>query len=168
MPEKTAREAFVRLIQENKGIIIKICNSYCHDRNDREDLAQEITYQLWRSYRQYKSGYVFTTWMYRVALNVAISFYRSGRKNIPVVSLEEGILDLAETTDTSGLEEDIGLLQQFIRELKELDRALILLHLESKNYKEIAEILGITETNVATRLTRIREKLRKNFEAIKK
>ncbi len=157
---------FLRLVQENKGIIIKICNSYCADKNNREDLAQEIIYQLWRSGKSFDANHKFSTWMYRVALNVAISFYRK-QKSGPAISLTENFTDIEDKNESADQTEDnINLLQYFITQLKELDRALILLYLESKSYNEIAEILGISESNVATKLSRIKEKLKQNFSKI--
>lgn len=155
-------EALAALIEEHKGILFKICNSYCSNESEREDLAQEITYQLLRSYERYDNGYKFTTWMYRVALNVAISFYRKNRRNEQHLSLEELSTEPADDTDAS-LEEKIAALYRFIGELRELDKALMILYLEEKPYSEIAEILGISESNAGTRIGRIKEKLKQRF-----
>ncbi len=156
------KEAFLRLINDNKAIIYKICNSYCPNRADREDLVQEIIYQLWRSGHSFDPNLRFSTWMYRVALNVAISFYRKKAQD-PIVSLSDEEETIADKTTTHEQEENIKRLQTFIYELKELERALMILYLESKTYKEISDILGITETNVATRISRIKEKLKQRF-----
>jgi RNA polymerase sigma-70 factor (ECF subfamily) len=162
------KEAFLRLVEENKGIIIKICNSYCRDKSDREDLAQEMIYQLWKSGHRFNADHKFSTWMYRVALNVAISFYRKKRSG-PVVSFTGMEMDIEDTSGgATEMEENLRLLQAFIKELKELDRALILLYLEEKTYAEIAEIIGISETNTATRISRIREKLKQYFSSLHK
>jgi RNA polymerase sigma factor (sigma-70 family) len=162
-------KAFLDLVEANKGIIIKICNSYCHDKTDREDLAQEIIYQLWKSGNSFNADYKFSTWMYRVALNVAISFYRKEKKTAPRVALTDGHIEIEDSSNhSSEMEENLGLLQQFIKELKELDRALMLLYLEEKSYHEIADIIGITETNVATKINRIKEKLKQQFSLVKK
>jgi len=163
------KEIFLHLIEDNKGIIIKICNSYCQNKADREDLAQEIIYQLWKSGHGFDPAYRFSTWMYRVALNVAISFYRKEKKTGPVISMSDNEIEVEDKTGSADeLEENINLLQQFISELKELDKALMILYLESKSYAEIAEILGITETNTATRISRIKDKLKKRFSTINK
>jgi RNA polymerase sigma factor (sigma-70 family) len=166
MDTQAERDDFYKLIAANKGIIIKICNSYCADAHYREDLAQEIMYHLWKSGHSFNSNYKFTTWMYRIALNVAISFYRSNKKAAPVLLLADdsaftGITDTADTTET-----DINLLQQFISRLNALDRALMILYLEEKTYAEIAEVIGITTTNVATRISRIKDKLKQNFSTV--
>ena len=159
LPDK---DLFLQLIEENKGIIIKICNSYCRNKSDLDDLAQEIIYQLWRSGHSFDKSQRFSTWMYRVALNVAISFYRKGLKESMIESLSGAEEQIAEDSSYEG-EEDLSKLQQFIYELKELDKALMILYLESKSYREIADILGITETNVATKINRIKEKLKQKF-----
>ena len=158
------QQAFLQLIEENKGIIIKICNAYCQNKNDREDLAQEINYQLWRSIKHFDNSYKFSTWMYRVALNVAISFYRKGIKENVVIPFTDNLVEIAYTNDGNNeLENNIQKLQQFIYALKELEKALMILYLESKTYREISDILGITETNVASKISRIKEKLKQQF-----
>lgn len=162
------KKELIKLIQENKGIVFKICNSYCHHREDREDLAQEIIYQLWRSGKTFHAEQKFSTWMYRVALNVAISFYRKRKSANALVYFTENLIDI-EDNDYKNVdyeneyEKTRKLLQKCINELTELDRALIILFLEAKSYKEIAEILGITETNVATKISRIKDKLKQKI-----
>jgi len=156
---------FLQLILANKGIILKICRLYCPDQADREDLTQDIIYQLWRSAERYSKEYRFSTWMYRVALNTAISFYRADRRRttLPLSPLH---LTIEDTADPAGTEKPAGL-QHCIQGLKEFDRALILLYFEEKTYQEMAEIMGISETNVATRLSRIKEKIKKCMQIIK-
>ena len=153
------KDELIKLIQTNKEIVYKICNSYCHYKVDREDLAQEIIYQLWRSGHTFHDDFKFTTWMYRVALNVAISFYRKNKRTQTFVSFTDTIIDIEDSRDDSENEYEHRRkqLQFFINKLNELDKALMILFLEAKSYKEICEILGITETNVATRINRIKE-----------
>lgn len=159
---------FLQLIEQNKGIIYKVARSYGKNEEDREDLFQEIIIQLWKAFERYDEQYKLSTLMYRIALNVAISFYRKDRKRIELESpLTEGMTEIADDNGNSALESNINLLQQFINELKELDKALMILYLESKSYKEIAEILGITETNVATKVSRIKEQLKQKFSTNK-
>jgi len=163
------KDNFLQLIHANKGIIIKICNSYCKNKHDREDLAQEIIYHLWKSGKSFNPDSKFSTWMYRVALNVAISFYRKEKRSTPLLSINDLHINIEEPPLLNDeTEKNIQLLQQFILELKELDKALILLSFESKSYKEIAEILGISETNVATRISRIKDRLKQQFANHKK
>jgi len=161
------KDDFLALIEAHRKIIFKICHSYCPNKNDREDLAQEIIFQLWRSYKTFNASYKFSTWMYRIALNVAISFYRKENRVARTISYPESIPDVEDKHEgLQHTEENIGLLQQFINELKELDKALMILYLENRNQKEIAEILGISETNVATKISRIKEKLKQRFSTI--
>jgi RNA polymerase sigma-70 factor (ECF subfamily) len=128
---------------------------------------QEMIYQLWRSAGRFDVNYKFSTWMYRIALNVAISFYRKNNAGGLRVELEADV----EVVDGAGagshpddpLEERIELLQRFIASLGELDKALVILYLEERPYKEIAEILGLTETNVASKLSRIKGRMKQQF-----
>ena len=167
MTDQIDKAEFLKLIRQNKGIIFKICNSYCKKPEDRDDLAQEIIYQLWKSFGNYNPGFKYSTWMYRIALNVAISFYRMERESRVLVSMDERLMEIADYEENSDeTHENISLLQQFIHQLKELDRALMILYLDEKNYKEIAEILGITETNVATKLSRIKDILKQKFATL--
>lgn len=161
------KEEFVKLVSEHKLIIYKICNSYCKNAGDRDDLAQEITYQLWRSYSHFNGSVKFSTWMYRVALNVAITCYRRTQKSETIIQPAEPGMEMEDKKeDTEIREKNIDLLQQFINELKELDKALMILYLEEKTYSEIAGIMGITETNVATKISRIKDTLKQRFSTL--
>jgi RNA polymerase sigma factor (sigma-70 family) len=162
------KEHFLQLIDQNKGIIYKVARSYGKNDGDREDLFQEIVIQLWGAFDRYNDQYKLSTWMYRIALNVAISFYRKERKRIASESsLTESMAEIAQEDDNGELESNINLLQQFINQLTELNKALMILYLESKSYKEMADILGITETNVATKISRIKDQLKQKFSNIK-
>ncbi|MGW8123071.1 RNA polymerase sigma factor [Roseivirga echinicomitans] len=157
-------EAFTVLIEDNKGLIYKVANAYCKDAEDRKDLVQEIIIHLWKGSDQYDDAFKISTWIYRISLNVAISFYRKDRnRKATQTSISDGIFNLKEEESSNELESNLTLLQQFISELKELDRALMLLYLEQKTHKEMAEILGLSESNIATKISRIREKLRIRF-----
>lgn len=161
------QQDFTQLIEANKRIIFKVCNSYCRNAADREDLAQEIIFQLWKSWSSFNHSVQLSTWMYRIALNVAISFYRRERKTTDTVLMSEHVIEMADEDLDAGLETNLGLLQQFINELKPLDKALLLLYLEEKQQKEIAEIMGISLSNVATKIGRIKELLRQKFSNLK-
>ena len=166
MQEKlTATPNFLSIIEENKRIIFKICNAYCQNAADREDLAQEIIYQLWKSWSSFNPNFKLSTWMYRIALNVAISFYRKEKKTTETVFMGDHLIEIADENLEEGLETNLNALQQFINELKELDRALMILYLEEKSHKEIAEIIGISTTNVATKIGRIKEQLKQKFSS---
>ena len=153
-------EIFTRLLEQHRGIIRKVALGYTSTFADRQDLAQEITLQLWRAYPRYSPERPFSTWMYRIALNVAISFLR--RHTHPVrqtVPLEEHEFAV-ENVET---DERIPLLQQVIASLAPLERGLMLLYLDDHSYREIAAVLGITETNVATKLNRLKQRVREEM-----
>lgn len=153
---------FIKLIQDNRGILYKISASYCRNAGDREDLMQEMIYQLWRSADQFDNTKKYSTWMYRIALNVAISFYRKANRSGVMVALDAET-QFSEDGGNPLLEERIEVLQRFIRRLGELDKALMILYLEERPHREMAEILGISETNVATKLSRIKARLKQEF-----
>ena len=161
-------DEFLSVIENHKGILYKITNSYCQNRDDREDLIQEIIIQLWKSFDKYNDEYKHSTWIYRIALNVAISFYRKENRRKEISNrLPEGILSYNDINVLDETDEDLKFLHQFISELKELDKALMLLYLEEKNYKEISEIIGLSETNVATKIGRIKKLLKQKFSFLK-
>ncbi|WP_337043557.1 RNA polymerase sigma factor [Emticicia sp. 17c] len=158
--------SFVNLVNTHKGIIYKVALAYCKDPDDRNDLIQEIMIQLWKSFDNYDDTYKHSTWIYRISLNVAISFYHKETRRKHIANpIHEGLLNYTETYNNHETEERIQALQQFIAELKDLDKALMLLYLEEKSYKEIAGIMGMTETNVATRISRIKLILKQKFSS---
>ena len=161
------KDTFITTIDTHKKIIYKIVNSYCQNKEDRKDLEQEIIIQLWNSFDKYNAEYKYSTWMYQIALNVAISFYRKEKKWSVKNDFynEDSIFSIAdENENETELDYNIKLLQEFINNLNELNKALMLLYLEEKPYDEIAEILGITKTNVATKISRLKLKLKKEFQ----
>ena len=163
MPEP--QDTFQTLLDRHKKILYKICNSYCRSPDDREDLAQQIVAQLWQSFRSFDGRVQFSTWMYRVALNVAISWYRRERtRTSHILPADERLLDVAEATEPEP--DDIRLLHQFIETLDELNKALILLYLDGHTNREIGGVLGISETNVGTKIGRLKTALRQEFIGI--
>ncbi len=158
------KSEFVSIINEHKKIIFKIRNAYSKNSIDCKDLEQEILLQLWRSFKNYDGRVQVSTWIYKVALNTSISFYRKERTQ----QKRRTRLDISKVSvfDTEyDFEKDIRLsmLNKLIENLNELDKALILLYLENKKQAEIAEIIGITETNVSTKISRIKKDLKKQF-----
>ncbi|MCC6839342.1 MAG: sigma-70 family RNA polymerase sigma factor [Flavobacteriales bacterium] len=155
-------EPFKLLIEQHRGIVFKIVNTYCFDPDDRMDLAQEIMVQLWRAFAKYDGHRPFQTWMYRIALNVAISHVRTTmRRGMRPVQLNEDLHDLPDDPGDQLLtEERISALQTFIAAQNELDRALLLLYLDDHSYQQIAEILGISESNVGTKISRLKQRIR--------
>lgn len=162
MPTSDVQDKFQNLVEEHKKILYKICNSYCRNRDDRDDLAQEIIVQLWRSFGKFDGRCRFSTWMYRIALNVAISFYRrEGTRTRHLISGNERLLKAID--DTEGQPEEISALYGFIDGLDPLNKALVLLYLDGNSYQEIAETVGISETNVATKISRLKTTMKKEL-----
>ena len=159
MNNNTDSEYFIKQISENKGIIHKICNIYCNNSEEKNDMMQEITLQLWKAFPNFRSNSKFSTWMYRIAINTAITNIRRSKKNPLKEVLFESQIEYPEKEDMAGLDEEINQLYKAIAKLKEVDRAIILLYLEEKSYNEIGEILGLSEKNISVKLVRIKTKL---------
>jgi RNA polymerase sigma factor (sigma-70 family) len=159
-----AQRAFLDRIDRHRAILIKVGNAYCRNPFDREDLAAEIVAQLWRAYERFDGRSSFSTWMYRVAINVAISFVRSETRKRRLVDDKPAVL---ESIASPAIEHDdrSDLLRELIDDFNPLDRALMLLYLDDYPYAEIAAILGISETNVATKLGRIKDRLKRSVAA---
>lgn len=159
---------FLKAIEANKGIIYKIASAYCKDEEGRKDLIQEIVFQLWRSFHKYDEQYKLSTWIYRIALNVSISFYEKEKRRAAISNpMSESVISLRQDVESEEVNPDLQILQRFISELKEFDRALIILHLEGNDHKEISQILGISTANVSTKISRIKERLRDKFQLLK-
>ena len=156
------RGQFEQLLQSHRGIVYKVAGSYSRTASDRDDLAQEICLQLWRAFPDYDEQRKFSTWMYRVALNVAISQTRraASRNSEQLESLELFHLETLGGEDSSERQAQLEALQAFIAKLEPLNRALMLLYLDDHCYAEMAAVLGISETNVATKIGRIKNTLR--------
>jgi RNA polymerase sigma-70 factor, ECF subfamily len=150
---------FVNLINEHQGLIHKVCIMYENDRDVRNDLFQEIVLQLWKSFPTFRGEAKISTWMYRIALNTAISGFRKETRKIVTEDLREVHFNISESGDET--EESLQKLQWAIRQLNEIDRAMIMMALEEVPYEDIAETIGISQNNVRVRMNRIREKLRK-------
>ena len=155
-------DQFSALIEEHKGIIYKIARSYCRNAEDRKDLIQEIIVHVWKSHGRYDDRFKLSTWIHRIALNVAISAYRREKKRTERVSpLEEIIVEAAAEPEQP--DPKVATLHRIIDQLDELNRALMILYLDNNSYRDIAGILGITETNVATKINRLKLKIKEQF-----
>ncbi len=152
-------KSFIKLINENQGLIHKVCILYETDKELRNDLFQEIVLQLWKSFPTFRGEAKITTWMYRIALNTAISGLRKLGRRIKTEELEEFHFNISDHPEDH-FEEDFQKLQWAIRQLSEIDRAMIMMALDEVPYDEIAENIGITQNNVRVRMNRIREKIR--------
>ena len=167
MTEAQRRSDFQALFQRHRGIVFKVAHSYARHPEDRADLVQEIAAQLWRSFPEFDPARSFTTWMYRVALNVAISHVRTQalRLRHDGGSLEEAPQEIAdaqacEPGEHHAQQQQVALLQRFIQRQPPLERALLLLYLDERPQREIASVLGLSETNVSTRIGRLKQRLR--------
>lgn len=159
MPKEAA---FTELIREHQSLLFKVTSVYTDSKQDQEDLFQEVVYQLWKYFDSFRNESKITTWMYRVAMNTAITHLKRKKKRPDAVPITAAILKETESTDER-YEENIRLLYAHLQELNALDKGLILLLLEGKSYKEIAEITGLGDSNVGTRISRIKKKLKTNM-----
>lgn len=149
---------FQPFLEEYHRIIAKVCRIYTDTAEDFNDYYQECVIQLWRSFDSFRGASKLSTWVYRVCLNVCLSQLRNKKKIVSVA--REQLPDIAEEKDVVE-EEQLNMLYKAIKLLKESDRAVILLYLEEKSYKEMAEILGITVTNVGAKVNRVKNQLKK-------
>jgi len=151
---------FVQLIRDNNGLILKVCNLYAATVQDRQDLYQEIVVQLWRSLPKFRNESKLTTWMYRVALNTAISDYRKQQRTIATTDLNLFSKEIAEQAEYNDKEEKLKSLYNAIGHLPEIEKAIVMLYLDDKSYEEMEDILGINQNNLRVKMNRIKEKLR--------
>lgn len=157
-------DKFLSVLQDHKQLIFKICWSYCKEYDDRKDLEQDIVIQLWNAFPKYNPEYKLSTWIYRISLNTAISHFRKeSRRDSEKYLFDEEIAEFTPDDIDENKDENIRLLNQFIDGLGKLDKALMILYLDENSYKEISEILGITETNVATKISRMKLSIKKYF-----
>jgi len=151
---------FLHIITENQGIIHKVCSIYCDLEEDRRDLFQEILVQLWKSYPSFRSESKFSTWMYRVALNTAITSFKKDKRQPDKSGISYENIQLAEEIYDTRTEEQIKMLNNAVAQLSGIEKSIILLFLEDKKYEEIAEITGITQNYVRVKMNRIKKKLK--------
>lgn len=152
--------AFTQLIEENQGIVHKVCRIYTHDPMAHDDLFQEIVLQLWKSYDSFKGDSKFSTWMYRVGINTAITLYRKKKRKPGHDSLEAHHFHIKADERDENLEFQLKMLKKAINQLNDIERALVLLYLDELPYKEISETLGITEVNARVKMNRVKKKLK--------
>jgi RNA polymerase sigma-70 factor (ECF subfamily) len=157
--EKKIENEFTHLVNEYQGIIHKVCRMYCDDQTHREDLFQEIVLQLWKSYPSFKRQSKFSTWMYRVALNVAIQDFRKEKKRKYLFLESFEFKEPTSTPDNDYKDDQIKALYKAISQLDKIEKAIMMLHLDEVPNDEIADIVGITQNYVRVKMTRIRTKL---------
>ncbi len=167
MDKQAQQQFFEGMIEQHKGILFKVARAYCPNEEDRQDLIQEMMIQIWQSVHRYNKQYKISTWLFRISLNVAISFYRKSSKRAKQYTALNEQTPETMPDDIPDNERQLKLLEQFISELKEIDKALMILYLEDKSHTEIAEILGISVSNVGTKTGRIKDQLKKRFSQFK-
>ncbi|MAP80866.1 MAG: RNA polymerase subunit sigma-70 [Aequorivita sp.] len=157
---KELEHSFVTQLEENQNIVHKICRLYTNDSESHNDLFQEITIQLWRAYPKFRGDSKFSTWMYRVALNTAITLYRKSKRKIKTQDYEGISFKISSVPYDDTIEQQLKLMYSAVKKLNDIDKALVFLYLEDKSYREISETLGISEVNARVKMNRIKEKLR--------
>lgn len=156
---ESKKRIFIQTVNENRGIIRSLCNVYYCREEDQKDAFQDIIYQLWKSFDSFRGDAQVTTWIYRVSLNTLLSKIRSDRKSITTEPIET----LQHMVSGVGADDNVELLSIAIHSLKEIDKAIVLLYLEGYQNKEIAEMLNLSATNVATRFNRLKSALKIKF-----
>ena len=157
---KPNEQAFVKLLKDNQNLIHKICRIYTNNADQHQDLFQEITIQLWKAYPNFRGDSKFTTWAYRVGLNTAITLYRKNSKRVDTVEFESKSYFISSEDYDMVEEEQLKLMYDAIYHLNDIDKALVYMYLENKDYSEISETLGITEVNARVKMNRVKTKLR--------
>ncbi|NER18097.1 sigma-70 family RNA polymerase sigma factor [Spongiivirga citrea] len=157
--ELNKQKEFIDIVKKHKGILYKVITMYCADYNDRKDLEQDILIQIWKSLDTYDDNYALTTWLYRISMNVAISNHRKTfKKKSNTTRINGDLLEFTSNSDVNERSYQQDVLYRLLNELNKFDKALMFLYLEDKDYEVIADVLGITKTNVATKISRIKNK----------
>lgn len=155
---KAKQQEFLNLIEKHKGILYKVSKMYMDDVEDQNDLVQEIVLQLWHSYDRFEGNSQFSTWMYRVSLNTALTYFKKEKKKSEHYTFLENI-DRVDDRDPSEKETQLELFYKAVHQLNKVEKALIFLFLEGQSHKEIGQNLGITEGNARVKLNRTKDKL---------
>jgi len=157
---KELEHNFVEQLEKHQNIVHKVCRLYTNSYDAHNDLFQEITIQLWRAYPKFRGDSKFSTWMYRVGLNTAITLYRKGKRRISTQQIDtvQFKIKAEEYDDTE--EQQLKILYQAVHQLNDIEKALVFLYLEDKNYKEISDTMGISEVNARVKMNRVKNKLR--------
>ncbi len=157
---KDLETKFLSELDKHQNIIHKVCRTYTNNDAAHKDLFQEITIQLWNAYPKFRGESKFSTWMYRVSFNTAISLYRKNKRNIETTPLLENKIDLEFSEYNDKQDRQLDLLYKAIHSLNDIEKALALMYLEDKSYEEIALTLGITEINARVKMNRTKTKLK--------
>lgn len=158
---KELEQKFVTDLEKHQNIVHKVCRIYTNNQDAHNDLFQEITIQLWKAYPKFRGDAKFSTWMYRVALNTAITLYRKSKRSIQTQDFDSVLYKVQSNEYDDTEEQQLKFLYKSIHELSDIEKALVFLYLEDKNYKEISETMGITEVNARVKMNRVKNKLKK-------
>ncbi|MCF6180844.1 sigma-70 family RNA polymerase sigma factor [Lutibacter sp.] len=158
---KDLEHKFITEFKENQNIVHKVCRIYTDNQEAHNDLFQEITIQLWKAYPKFRGEAKLSTWMYRIGLNTAITLFRKSKRSIKTQDFDSVIYKIESSDYDDTEEEQLKLMYKAIRQLSDIDKGLIFLYLEDKNYKEISETLGISEVNARVKMSRIKTRLKK-------
>ena len=159
--KKELEHQFVSNLEQNQNIVHKICRMYTNDQDAHNDLFQEITIQLWKAYPKFRGDSKFSTWMYRVALNTAITLYRKSKREIKTQNIDDISFKIKAHEYNDESEQQLKLMYKAVKELNDIDKALVFLYLEDQSYKEISATLGISEVNARVKMNRIKTALKK-------
>ncbi|HTO17128.1 MAG TPA: sigma-70 family RNA polymerase sigma factor [Edaphocola sp.] len=160
MTDDSYKDKFLDILEENIGIIIKISRVYTKVEQDKEDLINDITLELWKSFKNFTGNSKISTWIYRVALNTSMNYKRKKKNDKLFSSLDDLKIGTIEWLNQQDNSSDTEILYYCIEQLNELNKAIILLYLDGYSHDEISDITGISKTNVGTRIGRIKEKIR--------
>ncbi|TPN85158.1 RNA polymerase sigma factor [Aquimarina algicola] len=158
---KELEHSFVTHLEQNQNIVHKICRIYTSDPDSHNDLFQEITIQLWKAYPNFRGDAKFSTWMYRVSLNTAITLYRRSKKAIKTADIESFSFKIKAEEYDDQVEQQLKSMYKAIKQLNDIEKALVFLYLEDKSYKDIADTMGISEVNARVKMNRVKTKLKK-------
>ncbi|MFT3704247.1 MAG: sigma-70 family RNA polymerase sigma factor [Agriterribacter sp.] len=161
MGTDTTQQYFLEMLRNNNGILHKVCRMYCYSVEDREDLYQEMIMQVWKAFPKFRQESKISTWIYRIALNTAISGYRKEQRSINTVLFEQDAIHAIYEEQDAEKNEKIKMMNEAIQHLTDVEKALIMLYLDDKSYEEMEEILGMSQGNLRVKMNRIKEKLRK-------
>jgi RNA polymerase sigma-70 factor (ECF subfamily) len=157
---KELEHSFVELLEKHQNIVHKVCRLYTNNQDAHNDLFQEITIQLWKAYPKFRGDAKFSTWMYRVGLNTAITIYRKNKRRVKTQEFEAFQFKISDEDFDDTEEQQLKLLYKAVHQLNDIEKALIFLYLEDKNYSEISETMGISEVNARVKMNRIKTKLK--------
>ena len=157
---KELEHSFVTELERHQNIVHKVCRIYTNDRDSHNDLFQEITIQLWKAFPKFRGDSKFSTWMYRVALNTAITLYRKSKRRINTQEIDSIQFKIKADEYDDTQEQQLKVMYEAIKQLSDIEKALVFLYLEDKDYREISQTLGITEVNARVKMNRIKTKLK--------